>query len=458
MGRLKKDLDAIDHLFKPNRGNILLRCEEILQAAYGTVSPSEVALPSNPKRIAGIGRIVRRMRLGASARTTVVPGIARKGVLSNISPALLSSFAKHAQRCCTPVRPKCCDCPLVSFCPSGIRRAAAPRGKPIAIDLFAGAGGLSSGFRREGFHLVLAVERDKNAAQSYRVNNPGVPVLEADVRKVRATHVLSALGLRRGQIAAVIAGPPCQGFSAAGPRKPRARRNFLFQSIANIAKGLKARAVIMENVPGLRQVRGVRFENRILARFAASGYKGKVIDVDASAFGVPQRRRRLIFICARRGYDLSSFKLRPLRNLRRTTVRLALRGLPRPSVGGDKRAPRLRGKTLHNHRAMSHSTRVVRRIKEIKPGEGPISYRRLRSDLARTLIAGHRAMPVHPRQDRTITVREAARLQTVPDKFRFLGPHAEQPLQVANVVPYLLARVVARAVSVELKRNAPRQD
>jgi DNA (cytosine-5)-methyltransferase 1 len=101
---------------------------------------------------------------------------------------------------------------------------------------------------------------------------------------------------------------------------------------------------------------------------------------------------------------------------------------------------------LHNHRAMEHSEPVVKKIRGIMPGQGPLSYRRLTWDTARTIVAGHRAMPVHPSAHRTITVREAARIQTLPDWFRFLGPHSEQPLQVANVVPFELARSIARNV------------
>jgi DNA (cytosine-5)-methyltransferase 1 len=101
------------------------------------------------------------------------------------------------------------------------------------------------------------------------------------------------------------------------------------------------------------------------------------------------------------------------------------------------------GSLLANASTMSHSAKVIRKIKAIKPGTGPISYRRLEPDLARTLVAGHRALPVHPWLDRTISVREAARIQGFPDEYVFCGPRAEQPLQVANAVPPPLASAVA---------------
>lgn len=447
---------TLTSIFTPRTGTILDRCKEILVALYSEQTRDEKNWCSDPERLAGARRVIRRLRLSA----TIGPRCAQRRTPEEVNEALscrtIAHLFKHARACCTASHPNCAECPLVSFCPTGITRAAMPRRKPTAIDLCAGAGSLSAAFRREGFHVVLAVESDRNAAQSYRVNNPGVPVLEADVRDIRTPHVLRAMGVPHGLVTAVIAGPPCQGFSAAGPRKPRASRNFLFRSIAKIAQSIQANSVLMENVPGLRHVNGVSFEKRILKCFSEFGYRSDFVEVDASKFGVPQRRHRLIFVGAR-AVNLPSFRLRTTSRRSAPTVRRALRGIPRPYYGRTRRSLAAK-KPFHNHRAMIHSPRVIRRIKQIKPGEGPISYRRLRLDLAGTLIAGHRALPVHPRQDRTITVREAARLQTLPDNFRFLGPHAEQPLQVANVVPYRLARALARALSALSRSTARSSD
>ncbi len=372
MGRKGQVLNSLGRLMKLDRGNILVRCEEILQAVYGITRVPKPTFFSNSKRIATIGRIIGRLRLNSISCTNSA-GRYRGGVqVDGLSPTFAFNLARHARRCCTAIRPKCTTCPLVSFCSSGIKRTASSSdGKPIAIDVFAGAGGLSAGFRREGY---------KNAAQSYRVNNPGVPVIEADVRKIQPNEILKVLGLRQGHITAVIAGPPCQGFSAAGPRKPRARRNFLFHHVGRVAKGFAANLLVMENVPGLKRVNGVGFENRILKYFSRSGYVGKAIEVDASTFGVPQRRKRLIFLCARRPFDIASFQLSPLKFSVKATVTLALRKLPRAYTRRSEDRYHVRRK--YNHQAMVHSTKVVTKIKRIKPGEGPISYRRLRLDVA----------------------------------------------------------------------------
>jgi len=428
MGRLQSDGYRINHLLKLDRASTLKHCDEILDVIYDTTK-----VPGrNPKlvssRIVGIHRVLRRMGLLPSTGVGF-PLIDLEHKPSNkLSPRFPLNLARHAKTCCTSTYPKCGTCPLVSFCRTGIKsvRIAADH-RPVAVDLFAGAGGLSAGFRREGFQVLLAIEKDRHAAQSYRVNNRGVPVIEADARSIRPRDLLRALGCRRGDITAVISGPPCQGFSAAGPRRPMARRNFLYRCLADMAKAFGARVLIMENVPGLKRVNGVGFTKRILQDFRKHGYIGKPIEVDASEFGVPQRRKRLFFVCARPGFPIASLRLRPSKSRNKPTVLKALRGLPRSRVGNSANTIRVRGKLIYNHRAMAHSEKVVRKIQEIKPGGGPISYRRLRADLAHTLIAGHRAMPVHPRQNRTITVREAARLQTMPDGFCFLGPHIVDP-------------------------------
>ncbi len=204
----------------------------------------------------------------------------------------------------------------------------------------------------------------------------------------------------------------------------------------------------MENVPGLRLVNGVRFESRILGSFRALGYRAKSFEVDSHNFGVPQHRRRLLFVGLRNHLCLEPIAPAPIdHGVNAPTVADVLRGLPSPPIGKQNGGAIVSTEVIHNHRAMAHSDQVVSKIRRILPGHGPLSYRRLTWATAQTIVAGHRAMPVHPSEHRTITVREAARIQTLPDQFRFLGPHSEQPLQVANVVPFELGRSIARTVS-----------
>jgi len=363
----------------------------------------------------------------------------------------------HGRAVCRSTNPRCGECVLISFCREGRSRVGQnENGRPHAVDLFSGAGGMGSGFREAGYQIVVAVEHDRHAAQSYRANNPGVPVIEADVTKLTGTALRSYVpGLDDLQV--LLAGPPCQGYSTAGPRQSRDPRNQMFRHVSRLAKELKAAIVVFENVPGLLRVNGIDFLQRILGSLRAQGYRAAAHLVTASDFGVPQNRRRYFIIAQRADFGdmvppLVPTHRRPgiANNDDRSatpTVREALSGLPEfgPGVNAEWVVWE-DGSTLLNASTMNHCERVVAKIKQIKPGGGPISYRRLEGDLARTLVAGHRALPVHPSLHRTMSVREAARLQGFPDTYVFCGPRGEQPLQVANAVP----PPVAYAVGVHL--------
>jgi site-specific DNA-cytosine methylase len=212
----------------------------------------------------------------------------------------------------------------------------------------------------------------------------------------------------------------------------------------------------MENVPGVRRVNGTGFVGRILSHFRRLGYTSDAFLLNASRYGVPQRRERLVFVGIS-GKSCSAPTAPPplcgdiedtSQGLDRPpTVRDALAGLPRIEAGGGSEILQNHGRTIYNHHAMKHAARVISKMKRLPQGKGPISYRRLSWAYAGTIIAGHRALPVHPDVPRTLTVREAARIQTIPDHFRFLGPRSEQPLQVADAVPYNLARALGAHMS-----------
>ena len=401
-----------------------------------------------------VERILTRLGLAPARGSKVDHQAYQELVPAKLRSQLHVNLVHHGRAVCQS-KARCSNCVLVSFCGEGLATVAAKADSPVAIDLFGGAGGLGTGFGEAGFRIALAVESDRHAAQTYRANNPGVPVIEADVAKLTAGRIRKLVpGL--GHPDAVLAGPPCQGYSAAGSRQPGDRKNTLFRHIVSLAEALKARLVVIENVPGLKRVNGVGFRERILDALRRA-YAAEVYELTASSFGVPQNRRRYFFLGRRR--DLGPAPSCPPATHRATGVP-ATEGLPA------EQTPRLEevlagplefgvgvvaehcilpgGITLLNASTMKHSEAVVGKIAAIKPGKGPISYRRLDRDVARTLVAGHRAMPVHPWLDRTISVREAARIQGFRDDYVFCGPRAEQPLQVANAVPPPVARAVAR--------------
>lgn len=376
------------------------------------------------------------------------------------------NLVHHGRAVCHESAPRCGQCPLVSFCATGRESAAARGAGRAAVDLFAGAGAMGLGFEEAGFQVVAAVEIDRHAAQTYRLNHPGVPVLEAPVEKVTG-DALRAWVPGLGGIAAVFAGPPCQGYSAAGARTIGDGRNLLFRHVSRLAQELGARSVMIENVPGVKRVNGVSYTARITSSLRDAGYTtwDEPATLRASDFGVPQNRRRLFFVGVAPGVALPA----PPRPTHRAPGADAEQGLPPtptlldrladlPALGpgeGGERYEMPDGTFVLNSTVMRHSPGVVEKIAKIPRGGGPISYRRLDGDVARTLVAGHRALPVHPAQHRSITVREAARIQGFPDSYFFCGPRASQPLQVANAVPPPLARAVASCLRASLDAAVP---
>jgi len=348
---------------------------------------------------------------------------------------------------------RCGSCVLVSFCDEGVTRLRSDAAGPVAIDLFAGAGGLGSGFRAAGYRTALAVEKDRHAAQTYRANNPGVPVIEVDVATLTAGQI-KELCTGLGEPDAVLAGTPCQGYSAAGARRPDDTKNLLYAHVVALAEQLKARLVVIENVPGVQRVNGVGFVDRILGALRRK-HEAARHELRSSDFGVPQNRRRLFFLARRRDLGGAPTAPTPTHQPPGTVRSAGLAETPRLQdrlrgaleLGAGTRAEHVvlpDGTELLNASTMRHSREVIEKIKAIKPGRGPISYRRLERDMARTLVAGHRALPVHPWLHRTISVREAARIQGFPDSYVFCGPPSEQPLQVANAVPPPVAQALAQ--------------
>ena len=320
---------------------------------------------------------------------------------------------------------------------------------------------MGAGLAAAGFRITLAVEMDRDAAQTYRANHPGTIVLEADARKV-TKDALRRLAPHALTPSLIAAGPPCQGYSAAGSRDPQDHKNTLYREVTRIAQALQPRFVVIENVPGMRKVGGVAFVPAVLSDLADAGYDASENLLRACDYGVPQLRHRILFLAQRHGmsgpptapdpthcpgvYCPHKCGDRPGSNCGRRHVTPSvldtLASLPVVGPGVTHEYGPIEGFDLLNGSTMTHSAPVIEKITGIEPGKGPISYRRLHRDLARTIVAGHRALPVHPELHRTISVREAARIQGFPDTHVFCGTRGAQPLQVANAVPPALAEAV----------------
>ncbi|GAA4616595.1 hypothetical protein GCM10023195_73840 [Actinoallomurus liliacearum] len=406
---------------------------------------------------ANVSRIFHRLGLVPKRVGKVDQALYEETVPVAMRQRLHANLVHHGTVICKANMPTCGDCPLISFCPEGQGRLEADT-RPVAVELFAGAGGLALGFEQAGFRVAVAVEMERNAAQTHRANHPGTVVLERDVNQITAGHV-RAVAPWVGDVSAVIGGPPCQGYSVAGKRDPHDKKNVLFEQQVRLAAELKARFVVIENVLGMRNIKGIRFHEAVERSLRESGYTPNHRVVKASNYGVPQLRWRLIFM-AQLLSESSGIEpempggafcgdRRERCQCRRRWVptvmdELSKPGLPELESGTVAEFVLLEdGGVLLNGSTMKHSQKVIDKIAGIQPGKGPISYRRLHKDLARTIVAGHRALPVHPVLNRTISVREAARIQGFPDHYVFCGTRGKQPLQVANAVPPALGKAVA---------------
>lgn len=381
-----------------------------------------------------------------------------------------------------------------------------------AVSLFSGAGGFCEGVRLAGFEIACAVEQDKYAAKTYTVNFPKTPLFNRDIKRFLLDDVLQIPGrtqLAKSDLDLVFGGPPCQGFSQIGPRNLKDPRNRLYREFTRVLDELRPKAFVMENVPNIVGMKNGHFRDLILASFKEAGYEAGIVLVSAADFGVPQIRKRVFFIGVRDDLvfsddhmSLFTAALNKRKCERPVTVDQAISDLPRHVSRDDSELeyPRLgRGRCpdyqrvmrldcdsdvlsadwkqanisrpfrLYNHHTKGIEARRQKIIRQVKPGgNGDTISRRLwkgtrahkwrRLDPAcpsYTILAQmHRDLSewIHPRFDRWISVREAARLQSFHDGFVFQGSESQQLKQVGNAVPPLLALAVADSVRVLLSR------
>jgi DNA (cytosine-5)-methyltransferase 1 len=370
------------------------------------------------------------------------------------------------------------------------------RKTPTSIDLFCGAGGLTEGLHIAGLNTLFAVDHDEQAIATYQWNHPLVKAVAADISNVRSEDVLSSANLRPGELDLLAGGPPCQGFSLAGPRLPDDPKNHLYLEFVRLAKELRPKAILMENVEGIQSMQGGRVVQALRLSMLEIGYEPVVGILNAAQFGVPQSRPRFIMIALREGEpslprpthvingsEGTLFELLPTA----PTVRVALEDLPLIQQGqGDEqmahpgsymdeyqkaRQGRRQPGMVSNHRATRHSQRIIARYSMIPQGSTnavvpaelrtrKVNVYRLRDDTpARTVTCNFRTDLLHPWVPRGLTVREAARLQSFDDDYRFFGnltrkaKWVTQDDQVGNAVPPLLAAALGRHILTLMGHN-----
>lgn len=373
----------------------------------------------------------------------------------------------------------------------------------LAADLFSGGGGLSLGLEQAGFKVVLSVDHFTEAVETHSHYFPGLSV-DWDLGDADRIEQVAAL-IRGNSIDLLAGGPPCQPFSKAGrskiryrvqhhQRDPHDERRDLWRSFMEVVRLARPRAVVMENVPDMALDKEMFILRAMVEELESLGYGVEERLIDTWRYGVPQFRQRLILVAVHDGGHFAW----PDESEERVSVWNAIGELPeveggwRPDGGADgwtaydeptstfQKAMRTGVTTADSHKLFDHITRPVRpddavafaamdaRTKysdlpaEVKRYRDDIfddKYKRLgEDDLSRTITA-HIAKDgywyIHPRQDRTLTVREAARLQTFPDWYRFAGPPSAAFRQIGNAVPPLLARRLGAAVRTALVEKEP---
>ena len=342
----------------------------------------------------------------------------------------------------------------------------------IGIDLFSGAGGMSLGARMAGVDVQQVVEADKYAAASYLQNHkPKYGVFVDDIRKFNPVNFENP----NNEELVVFVGPPCQGFSTSNQRTRSAtnENNWLFEEFIRVVNAYRPEWLVFENVKGILETEGGVFVDQIIEEFEELGYTISSSILNATDYGVPQKRDRFFIVGSLNGVN---YQFPKPTHKTPVTVAKAISDLPILSNGASecfvkysKSATNtysrlMRGdlKGCHNHLVSRNNKEILKRYKHIPQGGNWENipdrlmsnyadksrchtgiYRRLKLDKPSVVIGNYRKnMLIHPTQDRGLSVREAARLQSFPDYYFFEGSIGFQQQQVGNAVPPLLAKAV----------------
>lgn len=345
--------------------------------------------------------------------------------------------------------------------------------KYAAIDLFCGCGGLSKGFEEAGFQILVGVDAEQSALNTFERNHKNSKGLNLDLYKAESfDNIKDAVGDNTVDI--VIGGPPCQGFSLTGQRQFDDPRNQLYLAMIEVVHRFNPKAFLVENVPGMANLYGGTVRDEIIKRFSDMGYKVSYKVVCAADYGVPQIRKRLVFVGLRDSKVKFEFPKAILQPSEYITCEQAISDLPslenelgteasnycQKPITKYQKLMRANNNILYNHVAVAHKDFVKETIalvpdggnyKDLPVGVGEnrkfhMAWTRYASNKpSRTIDTGHRNN-FHYKWNRCPTVRESARLQSFPDNFVFLGTKTQQNRQVGNAVPVLLAKAIAEQI------------
>ncbi len=338
--------------------------------------------------------------------------------------------------------------------------------KKTVIDLFCGCGGLSHGFTKAGYEIILGIDNCKDAIATFRNSHKDSIGLVADLSNETVMDIGKKTKVK--DVDLIIGGPPCQGFSIAGKRIINDERNKLYKSFIDFVEYYKPKAFLMENVPNIVSMGSGSIKKTIIKDFEELGYKVSCEVLMSSNYGVPQNRKRAFFVGLKGGQE---FIFPEPTTLNPITSKEAISDLPEGSIidGGkyfikpeSKYQELLRNNSIgiYNHQVSNHKDQTIKIIAMVPDGKNykslpkglrktrkvNIAWTRLNSKKPSfTIDTGHRHH-FHYEYNRVPTVRESARIQSFPDTFIFLGSKTSQYKQVGNAVPTLLAEVLAKSL------------
>lgn len=354
-----------------------------------------------------------------------------------------------------------------------------------SLDLFCGIGGLTLGMRSAGIECLGGTDIWDIAGATFKINLPEIPFTRGDVTKVSPQELLDQLNVDASDINLIVGGPPCQGFSTVGKRLVEDPRNSLWKHYLLVVRHVRPAYVLIENVEGLNVMQGGKVRDGIIESFADIGYRMKSTVLVSANFGVPQLRKRIVFLGWLPNLAEPMYPQASHRQDSWVTVADAIGDLPPLNSGEEARAyttlatthyqRMLRGtcKTLHNHAAANHPHHLVEIISHIPDGGNRKSipdhlqprsgfhnsYARLASAKPAIAVTSNMRKPssaraTHPTQHRGLTVREGLRLQGFPDWFEVTGSRTSQYLQVGNAVPPILAQVLGQQLVAAFSKNS----
>jgi len=320
------------------------------------------------------------------------------------------------------------------------------------IDLFCGAGGFSHGFDLVGFKNIFSNDYEESFCKTYSANFPKHKLIKKKIEKLDRSEILSLI--ENTKVDVVIGGPPCQGFSIAGNIGRKFvddPRNYLFKEFIRVVKIVNPNFFVMENVQRLFNHNKNKTREEILSMFNKIGYYVECNVLNSCDYEVPQFRRRVIFI----GSKITKNIIFPKKiSQKYLTIKDAIEDLPKLKSGEFS--------SIENHIAMKHTEQMLRKMNYIKDGSGrediPVNLRPKSGDVRKYIrynsnqpsicITGDMRKVFHYSQNRALTVRELARIQTFPDNFIFKGSTISQQQQIGNAVPPMMARSIAQTIKL----------